>query len=608
MIDNSVSQSRNSMLGALANIKNLGFQPNTVIDVGAALGTFDLYTTFPEAKHFLIEPIVENEPYLGKICQQLENAEYIIAGATRKQKEVTLTVSPYLIHSSVSDNSATEEASSYIRTIPGITLDQICIDKKLEPPYLIKIDVDGNEVDVLRGAVETLKDTEYVITEVTLFGQISEVITFMKGQGFVPYDIVDIAYRPIDNALWQCDMAFVKEGSQFRANSDYINKGQLESLAAHLNSYRQTLINYIDSSYFNFTQSTIINRLNLREINLIVFPEWNQLEELLSKNLSDVISAIASHPDKNRMTLLIDRTNISEEDANMFLSSIAMNLMMAEELDVSEGPEISLVGQLSEIQWQALLPKLQGRIVLENEDREAIASAKAENLTICNPTNLDEVITNNCSSSEDDYRSQVELKGYQFTQDWFSWNIPVWQQYLQRFVGQPNLNVLEIGSWEGRSTCWLLEHVLTHESAKITCVDTFEGSFEHTNVFQFDSNYLQSIQERFDFNVGQTGMPDKVQKMVGRSSEIVRSLPFNSYDIAYIDGSHIASDVLQDAVLVWSLVKVGGYIIFDDYPFTYPEKPFWNTRIAVDAFVQIFQDKLNVLHVGHQAIVEKLES
>jgi len=45
-----------------------------------------------------------------------------------------------------------------------------------------------------------------------------------------------------------------------------------------------------------------------------------------------------------------------------------------------------------------------------------------------------------------------------------------------------------------------------------------------------------------------------------------------NYDIVYIDGSHVANDVLQDAVLVWQLVKVGGFMIFDDYPFTFPQK------------------------------------
>jgi hypothetical protein len=128
--------------------------------------------------------------------------------------------------------------------------------------------------------------------------------------------------------------------------------------------------------------------LKLNAINFIIFPDWNADEELLGMELTQIISAIASHPDKNRTTLIIDRTNILEEDANMFLSSIAMNLMMAEELDVSEGPEISLVSELSEIQWPALLPKIQGRIPLENENEEAIASAKAENIPVQNIDSL----------------------------------------------------------------------------------------------------------------------------------------------------------------------------------------------------------------------------
>jgi hypothetical protein len=57
-----------------------------------------------------------------------------------------------------------------------------------------------------------------------------------------------------------------------------------------------------------------------------------------------------------------------------------MNLLMQEDLDVSEGPEISFVGQLGEIQWKALLPRVQARIVLENENQEAIALFKATNI------------------------------------------------------------------------------------------------------------------------------------------------------------------------------------------------------------------------------------
>jgi glycosyltransferase involved in cell wall biosynthesis/SAM-dependent methyltransferase len=113
-------------------------------------------------------------------------------------------------------------------------------------------------------------------------------------------------------------------------------------------------------------------RLNLKEINLIVFPDWSQPEESLGLELEAVVRAIATHPDKSKMTLLIDTSNISEEDANLVLSSVAMNLLMTEDLDVSDGPEISLMGQLSEIQWSALTPRLHARIVLEDENRESI--------------------------------------------------------------------------------------------------------------------------------------------------------------------------------------------------------------------------------------------
>jgi hypothetical protein len=96
--------------------------------------------------------------------------------------------------------------------------------------------------------------------------------------------------------------------------------------------------------------------------------------------LERVVRAIATHPDKSKMTLLVDSSNISDEDANLVLSSVAMNLLMEEDLDVSDGPEISLIGQLSEIQWSVLISRLYGRIVLDNENREAIGRAKAENI------------------------------------------------------------------------------------------------------------------------------------------------------------------------------------------------------------------------------------
>lgn len=102
-----------------------------------------------------------------------------------------------------------------------------------------------------------------------------------------------------------------------------------------------------------------------------------------------------------------------------------------------------------------------------------------------------------------------------------------------------------------------------------------------------------------------TGVPEKVQKIVGKSYEVMRTLPLNSYDLVYIDGSHVASDVLEDAVLAWQLVKIGGFIIFDDYPFAFTQNPAWNTRIGIDAFMRTFSDKFKVIHKDYQVIIEK---
>jgi glycosyltransferase involved in cell wall biosynthesis len=125
-------------------------------------------------------------------------------------------------------------------------------------------------------------------------------------------------------------------------------------------------------------QSADLAHLKLKDINLIIFPDWSLSEDTLAQEFARVIKSLCTHPKKRYITLLIDTNSASEEDANLLLSSVAMGLLMEEDLDVTEGPEISLVGQLNEIQWNALLPHLRSRIVLENENQQAIAQAKAE--------------------------------------------------------------------------------------------------------------------------------------------------------------------------------------------------------------------------------------
>jgi glycosyltransferase involved in cell wall biosynthesis len=150
----------------------------------------------------------------------------------------------------------------------------------------------------------------------------------------------------------------------------------LEEKFEELLRVREGDVQFLQQKYLPSLQE----KLQLREINLIIFPDWSRPEESLGWELQEIIKAIASHPDKGRIALLIDNSNISDEDADMALSGVAMNLLMEEDLDVSEGPEISIIGKLSQIQWQTLLSVVKGKIALENENGEAIARVKTDNI------------------------------------------------------------------------------------------------------------------------------------------------------------------------------------------------------------------------------------
>jgi FkbM family methyltransferase len=368
---------RHSMRGGLTQIRSLNFAPQTVIDVGAALGTFDLYETFPDAEHILIEPVVENEPYLIKICQKLKNASYLIAAATEQSGEIMLTVNANLIHSSADFETHQPTAETDVRRIPAITLDQLCVERNLTPPYLLKIDVDGNEVDVLRGATRMLQQTEYVIIEVSLFNQIHKVIDFMRSQGFVIYDILDLAARPTDQALWQADMAFVKESGIFRQDKNFIHQEQEPQLAQHLKNYRESCIAHVETHYSEISPSSfepLFETLQLRDINLIAFPDWQLPEPQIYQALMDVLSTAIAHPDRSRLKLLIDTNGTDEETANWMLSDVAMQLGNENSEAVGQDePEVLLLEPLNEVQWQELLPHLTARIQVDGEDPMAIA-------------------------------------------------------------------------------------------------------------------------------------------------------------------------------------------------------------------------------------------
>ena len=173
-----------------------------------------------------------------------------------------------------------------------------------------------------------------------------------------------------------------------------------------------------------------------------------------------------------------------------------------------------------------------------------------------------------------------------FTSDWFTWLVPSWKAHVvPRIHSIPNAQWLEIGSYEGRSALWTLEHVL-NPTSKITCIDIW-GLKPHPYEKTFNS-YLASYTKR-------------LTKLKGNSRDILKTLPSESFHGAYVDGSHDESEVLHDAIETWRLTKPGAVIVFDDYASTeYP-----GVQLALDTFLKQPDIHFEILHKEWQVILLK---
>jgi FkbM family methyltransferase len=229
---------RDSLKGLLAQARQIGFIPGSVVDVGAAYGTFarECNEVFPEAAYVLVEPLEEYEEILRSTVRSLQRGEYILAAAGRQVGQTTIHVHPDLVGSSLYLEGEGSLVNGFQRQVPVITLDSLLEEGNLQIPILLKMDVQGAELDGLAGGEKMLTSTEYAVIETSLFGffkggpQLYDIIDFMKSRDFVPYDITGLQYRPLDNALSQVDIAFVKQGGVFRRHHTYATVEQREAL------------------------------------------------------------------------------------------------------------------------------------------------------------------------------------------------------------------------------------------------------------------------------------------------------------------------------------------------------------------------------------------
>ncbi len=183
---------------------------------------------------------------------------------------------------------------------------------------------------------------------------------------------------------------------------------------------------------------------------------------------------------------------------------------------------------------------------------------------------------------------------YEFTTDWFSGNIDTWRGIFVNTRVSPR-RVLEIGSYLGRSSIWIIENFLNQPGTSLVAIDTWAEGVES------DQRGMNAVENSFDRNMStarQRHPEIQIEKCKGVSllilSRLIATGSRGAFDFVYIDGSHQASDVLTDLVLSFQLCRVGGLIFCDDCLWEMHRVVTETPKLAIDSFLACYRYKVRI--------------
>ena len=214
------SSRKPTLADGLRRLLACGVKVNTVLDVGVLHGTFPLIKTFLDCPHHLFEPVHLHFPNIQKNYRNLQHTihavalsdtdgvAYLSCSAIRDDGKVT--------HAQITEQPTDPESVRGFVSCEPIAkrqLDSVMTELNEAGPHLLKIDIDGQEIAVLEGAIQTLVDCSIVVIEAPL-NRVATPMFFERAQwlmahGFHLVDITDFAYY--DGVLWQVDLIFVRD-------------------------------------------------------------------------------------------------------------------------------------------------------------------------------------------------------------------------------------------------------------------------------------------------------------------------------------------------------------------------------------------------------------
>ncbi|MBD24937.1 MAG: methyltransferase FkbM family protein [Candidatus Marinimicrobia bacterium] len=198
-----------SHFNALKRIRDRGVNVETVVDLGAARGSWSKMarTVWPNSRCHMIEANHSWERELHDLTTDPAYS-YVIAAAGPKRGEGHFKFSkdPY-------GGVARTEKEEGTSRVPMTTVDSECAEHGLQTPILLKFDTHGFEREILEGASETLKKTSLIVIEAYNFGKREKrfpaMLDSLEDLGFRCIDIGEPLFRDYDHSFWQIDFFLV---------------------------------------------------------------------------------------------------------------------------------------------------------------------------------------------------------------------------------------------------------------------------------------------------------------------------------------------------------------------------------------------------------------
>lgn len=182
--------------------------------------------------------------------------------------------------------------------------------------------------------------------------------------------------------------------------------------------------------------------------------------------------------------------------------------------------------------------------------------------------------------------------------NWFDGQKYNFETHLRHLAGQPNLMFLQVGTYTGDASVWLLENILTDSTSYLLDVDTWAGSNESEHSHIDFENVYEYYKERMK------PYPN-VRSARNDSDNFFRSNAKPVFDFIYVDGDHTSHQVAKDADGAWKALKNNGIMAFDDYLWGQDMQPELTPKPAIDRFLAKYIGEYQLLSKDYQVWIRK---